>query len=442
MAGDDSTAGSVGRAHTKRIDKLAFSAFLLGLTTLSCIFGAGLVEFGTPVHRGILSPGFDGIRDVVTDITGDPANRPLWGIPWSGDQGVLVSDRSRMQPGMTLYTSGHRQAAYLIEADGTVVHEWAATFREVWPDAAHVASPVDPEYIHWRDVALDAHGNVFVVFEAAEDAPYGYGLAKIDRDSEVVWTFDEAAHHVVRLADDGTVLVLTHAYVDAPPALEGVDQLLVDYVVRISPDGKVLSRVSVLDAYLDSPYAYVPESVDRYFDLLHSNDIEPVSASLLAAHPYLGSADYVVLSRHSGFMGAIDEAQGRVTWASRAMLFAPHDVDLLENGNVLVFDNQGRAGPWGLSRVVEFDPRSNALSWQFAGDANAKFESGIRSSQQRLANGNTLITESEPGRMLEVTADGSVVWDYRNPIRSEDGKQVPVVCGGYRFGIAELDFLR
>lgn len=37
------------------------------------------------------------------------------------------------------------------------------------------------------------------------------------------------------------------------------------------------------------------------------------------------------------------------------------------------------------------------------------------SSVQRLANGNTLITEGSGGRIFEVTADHQLVWEYISP---------------------------
>ena len=36
---------------------------------------------------------------------------------------------------------------------------------------------------------------------------------------------------------------------------------------------------------------------------------------------------------------------------------------------------------------------------------------------QRLANGNTLITESDSGRAFEVTREGEIVWEFWNPER-------------------------
>jgi hypothetical protein len=39
------------------------------------------------------------------------------------------------------------------------------------------------------------------------------------------------------------------------------------------------------------------------------------------------------------------------------------------------------------------------------------------SSAQRLPNGNTLITEGNGGRIIEVTAGHEIVWEYISPYR-------------------------
>jgi len=38
----------------------------------------------------------------------------------------------------------------------------------------------------------------------------------------------------------------------------------------------------------------------------------------------------------------------------------------------------------------------------------------LRGACQRLANGNTLITLSDKGRVLEVTQEGEIVWEFWN----------------------------
>ncbi len=107
-------------------------------------------------------------------------------------------------------------------------------------------------------------------------------------------------------------------------------------------------------------------------------------------------------------------------------------------GNILVYDNGGWAGygspnpgsPTGIknalrdySRVLEFDPTTLKIVWQHtpveAGlvhptDSN-RFYSPFISSAQRLPNGNTLITEGSGGRIIEVTPEHDLVWEYISP---------------------------
>ena len=98
----------------------------------------------------------------------------------------------------------------------------------------------------------------------------------------------------------------------------------------------------------------------------------------------------------------LDLDEERIVWAVRGPWLAQHDPDILANGNILLFDNLGNfldadgsdaEGGGGRSRILEFDPSTMEIAWQYAGTDEEPFESDVRASQERLANGNTLITE-------------------------------------------------
>ena len=119
-----------------------------------------------------------------------------------------------------------------------------------------------------------------------------------------------------------------------------------------------------------------------------------------------------------------------------------HYPKLLDNGNVLIFDNQGHLGEGGASRVLELDPTTQRVVWSYTGDADNLFDSDRWGAQQRLANGNTLIVESTNGRAFEVTPAGEVVWDYRSPMRSgEHAEYVLVLPDLQRVDPESLTFL-
>ena len=50
-----------------------------------------------------------------------------------------------------------------------------------------------------------------------------------------------------------------------------------------------------------------------------------------------------------------------------------------------------------------------------------------KGSNQRLPNGNTLIANSDPGEIFEVTPEGEKVWEFRTPHQDEQGHRAAIV---------------
>jgi hypothetical protein len=95
---------------------------------------------------------------------------------------------------------------------------------------------------------------------------------------------------------------------------------------------------------------------------------------------------------------------------------AQHCARLLESGRLLLFDNFGSIRE--ASRVLEVDLFTQQIVWGFGGVPRQDLFSESAGFEQRLSNGNTLVTESNFGRALEVTPDHRVVWEYVNPNRA------------------------
>jgi outer membrane protein assembly factor BamB len=86
----------------------------------------------------------------------------------------------------------------------------------------------------------------------------------------------------------------------------------------------------------------------------------------------------------------------------------------LKNNNILIFDN-GSAAERAHSRVIEVDPVTKKIVWEYKSDPPAKFFARVMGAAQRLPNGNTLITASDSGYVFEVTRAGETVWEFYNP---------------------------
>jgi hypothetical protein len=128
----------------------------------------------------------------------------------------------------------------------------------------------------------------------------------------------------------------------------------------------------------------------------------------LAPHFPRFKAGQVLLSiRHLDAIAVLDVEQRAIVWAARGPWLAQHDAQFLDNGRLLIFDNLG--APQG-SRVLEYDPESQALPWSYSGEGGGAFFTAERGMSQRLPNGNTLIVDSQGGELFEVTRDREKVW--------------------------------
>lgn len=375
----------------------------------------------------------------------NPLATDLWRRARTPRRGVTIKDTARMQPGYTLFTSGNASVARLIDADGHVVHQWQLPFSQIWDDTAAVQQPQADDLIYMRRARPLPNGNLLAVYVSGNDTPWGYGLVELDPDSHVVWKYLAHVHHDIDLTDDGRVVTLTHQFTDKPLAHYPFvpTPYLEDYLVTLSPDGEPLSRISIMKMLADSPYGVALRRTEPWFanfDPLHVNTVDWLDAGDAKALGIGQAGDVMIMLRQINLLAVVNPHTKKIIWAMHGDWLNPHDPHVLANGHILMFDNLGHMDNGNRSRVIEFDPHNAGIVWQYDGNAQHPLDSAIRSTDQRLANGNTLITESDGGRLLEVTPGGDIVWEYVNPIRAgnNDGF-IPVVSGGRRVDPGSLD---
>lgn len=326
--------------------------------------------------------------------------------------GVTIHDEARAEAGLNLVVSGHGPWAGLMEMDGRLVHEWSFAFGEAWPGRQIPGDSNGDEY--WRRVALLEDGGIVAIHE-------GLGMVRLDRDSRLVWATAGGYHHDVCRTPDGGFCVLDR---DAKllPRVSRKNPVLEDFVTYLDADGNVLRRFSLLEAFERSPYASVLSRMSRSGDIFHTNTLEVLDGSLAGRSEAFRAGNLLVSVLMLDTIAVVDPDTETVVWALSGMWRLQHQPTVLPGGRMLVFDN--KAGP-GVSRVIEFDPFSQAVAWSYRGTPEAPFHSETCGSNQRLPGGNTLITESDNGRAFEVAADGTIVWEYVNPNRSgPDGEYV------------------
>ena len=169
----------------------------------------------------------------------------------------------------------------------------------------------------------------------------------------------------------------------------------------------------------------------REIDALHANVVEWMrQPQLIGRHEIYGKNHVLVCIRNQDTLVLIDWDTRKLVWAwGQGELSGPHDATLLPSGNILVFDN-GLGRNW--SRVVEVNPVTREIVWEYQAPEKYSFYSATRGANQRLANGNTLITESDRGRVFEITPEGEIVWEFLNS-NMTDKREPSVIVRMRRF---------
>ncbi|MFB6344249.1 MAG: arylsulfotransferase family protein [bacterium] len=131
--------------------------------------------------------------------------------------------------------------------------------------------------------------------------------------------------------------------------------------------------------------------------------------------PAFSKGNALISMRNTSTIAVVDLETETIVWSLAGPFSGQHDPVLLDNNNLLLFDNWGHRG---YSKVIEMDPLTQEIAWAFYGSESNNFASKCCGSNQRLPNDNTLITDSTHGRSFEVTPEGRIVWDFYNPHRS------------------------
>lgn len=341
------------------------------------------------------------------------------GRPAPADAEPVRVDKTRAQAGATLYLSAHAPEAYLIDLEGTVLHRWQQPTALADPAGDPSAGALRNN--GWRRVQLLRNGDLAVVQESSK--PELSGLILLDAASNVRWFCKGLFHHDVEVQPDGTVYALSAERLILP-RFDKKKEVQEDYIAIVSAEGVLTRRVSLLKALEQSDFAGVLfQRLKTSGDLFHANDLEVLDGRLADRNPAFRKGNVLVSLRNQSALVVVDLEQQRVVWAlSGGMFSEQHEPTLLENGHLLIFDNTGpmqvRGGTYEGSRVIEFDPFTQQIFWQYPGKTGQKFLSRRMGDVQRLPNGNTLVVESEGGRALEITPSLEIVWEFHNPHRA------------------------
>ena len=341
-------------------------------------------------------------------------NRPT-GLTWHQPQ---LSTK-----GYTLFTPHGDTNAYLIDIEGRVVHRWH--FTHIHPGYGRLLNNgnllMTGSDINLPPAPKDEPTKAPPPFEQHITRLGGYHttLVEMSWDGEVVWEYiNKAQHHDFYRFENGNTMV--PEWVELPADLhkrvkggtkmprERLPTLLGDDLVEVDATGKEVRRIhtwKLLDPIKD-PIHFSR----RRWEWTHLNGIDVNAAG-----------DIVFSARNADRVAIISVETGALKW-KYDKTHAQHNPTFTPDGNVQIFDNGNAA-----SRVVEVNPDTNEVAWEFYGRPSNQFFSGHISGASRLDSGNILVCEGTSGRLFEVARNHQVVWEFINPFLNNNKRGEPTV---------------
>ncbi len=336
-------------------------------------------------------------------------------------EGVAVHEQGACYEGYTLFCESYEDPAlapdgrgkiYLVDMEGEVVHRWHVkaalqSFCRLLPDG-HLLCPT-------RDRSLIKRA----------------GLRELDPESNILWHYHCRIDHDYQVLDSGNIML--HTICDYPRPALGRELKRHPHIIEITREKELAwqwrgeEHLGELEELLPAgAWKHFQERVRGQFsfDWAHNNtcQIIPPNATYEKEKAAGGEARFkpgnIVFSYRSlDIIGVIDRDTGRIVWAwGPGVLDGQHKPHMLPNGNILIFDNGTLRGH---SRVIEVNPLTGEIEWEYTTEPKEDFLSRYISGAQRLPNGNTLICEGGKMHLFEVTPERRVVWDFR--ARHEEG---------------------
>lgn len=327
-------------------------------------------------------------------------------------KGVTVYMPEKCYNGYTIYAPTESPYVYMIDMNGEVVHMWAVNIqRDDEKEGVTVGTTYYYKYLK--------NHNLLVHID-------GFGVKELNWDSHVVWQYRvKEAHHDLTRLDNGNTLILYRELIQEPKISDR--PIYDDRFREVTPSGEAIWEWHAVDHFEEFEFSPDAQSLirQRGGDWTHINTLD-----------ILPDGNIITCFRHVGMIAIVDKATGKFIWKFDDLV-GPHHPNMIENGNIIVYDNGGVSGYpprtrfRDYTRLLEINPKTNEIVWEYSylpanwvrthrshhlqARHRSQFYSRAWGSIQRLPNGNTLSLDATGGRLFEITLEGDLIWEYVNP---------------------------
>ena len=327
--------------------------------------------------------------------------------------------------------------AWLMDKKGTIRHVWDIGAELIWQTAEHIKGFNRASNIYAVGAHVFKNGDLLLTYQGRNTFPYGVGLAKFDKDSNLLWKKENFSHHWLSVDKDGFIYVPVFSPLETPVQL-GKSKLQIecsggvlqeDVIAILDPDGNEVDRISVLQSLVDSDYlGLVFQAIHsdqplplkyRECDPTHLNDVRVISEQDAATSPHLAAGNLLVSLRSINTIAVIDRHTKLITWLSSGRTVLQHSPRYMGDNTLLAFDNLGASRTRGGSRIVRIDMDTDAVKVIYPNATSTDTASFISSTAGHIELSSdrkrALTSLTRQGRTLEVDlVSGTLLWEFFN----------------------------
>lgn len=333
-----------------------------------------------------------------------PDGAPVLPAGFQRPEGAPVDDGHLL---ITLYDpqAGRSYVSLLRLADGKLLRRWAPDIDALaalsnaqgQPFANYPDSPFRPGHPDLeRDGGLTFVGSNFL-------------LVRTDACAVTRWTA-WGAHHSLERDRQGR---LWTARAFAPPA--GLPPTYRDDGPAAWDEaGRLTFAAGLTKIFRDNGLSVLVDGRPYTDDPFHLNDVQPVEFD----GPHWRRGDLFLSLRHQSMVMLYRPSTGRVIWWKSGPWLGQHDVVVLDEHRIAIFDNNaafssGEKVPRGVSRELVFDFRT--------GDVTSPWQAGFERHQLKvvsngrglpLPGGDLLVEDTVHGQVLRMGQEGQVRWRF------------------------------
>ena len=320
-----------------------------------------------------------------------------------------------VDPGYVLITPydpkrGRATVQLIRLSDGAMLKEWlpdiaAINARSTFKSAiVNLAVDKTVDRVRPMHPMLMANGDLII----HDNTP----LARIDGCGKPRWVLDGIYHHSLERGADGTLWIPNRLPKSSVPGAGAkfADELL----ANVTEDGKVLKTERLIDIFDRNGMGSLWRGRPYAEDPFHLNDIEPV----LTSGPYWQQGDLLLSMRNMSLVLLYRPSTGKVLWSKAGPWSAQHDVTILDDHRIMLFDNNVRWGVSGRavdgnSRLLVYDFKTDTVSSPLAATfAKRGIATATQGRATPLVNGDVMVEETERGMLERIAPDGSLRWRY------------------------------